>query len=53
MIASHAIQAPIENQLLVVIVSVVKDTMTMEVHHYANPAMKHAKLAMDPIVIIA
>ena len=53
MIVKVAIVVTIENQLVVAIVSAVKDTMTMEVQHYVNPVMKHAKLAMDPIVIIA
>ena len=53
MIVKVAIVVIIENQLVVAIVSAVKDTMMMEVQHYANPAMQHAKLAMDPIVIIA
>ena len=53
MIVKVAIVVTIENQLVVAIVSAVKDTMTMEMQHYVNPVMKHAKLAMDPIVIIA
>ena len=53
MIVKVAIVVTTENQLVVAIVTAVKDTMMMEVHHYANPAMKHAKLAMNPIVIIA
>ena len=53
MIVKVAIVVTIENQLVVAIASAVKDTMTMEVQHYVNPVMKHAKLAMDPIVIIA